>query len=346
MFENLYLMKKLTTTFFLISFFLISNATVWIVDNNPGAMADFSDLQDAIDGSFSGDTLYMNGSPISHGNVSIDHKLIILGPGKNPQKEGGNQAIVGKVTLNLGSDGTVFSGIKGNAINAATQVDNISIMGCRLQSISVAGVNYLIENCVVSNGSAVAIASNMTGSSNILIQNNIIGSGLQKFDSPSVYVRNNVFVDENDAFATFYGTPVKYAIVENNIFYGRGPSSCATCTFNNNLTFGTNQDTIPYGTNIGSNNVSATNPDFENVPLPGFVNISYAHQYSWKLDAGSAGAGKGTDGKDIGLYGGADVYTPGGEPDIPQIRRMTLKNTTVPPGGTLELEVVSTSGKQ
>jgi len=323
-----------------ISLFIFSFAGIIVVDNNPGATGQYSSLQEAIDASLAGDTIYVNGSPVSYGNVATDKKLILIGPGRNPQKDGGIGATVGNIFLSPGSDGTVINGFTGSVVNGEVQVDDITILGSRFAGITIVGANYIIENCIISTGSLVGIGTIMVGAGNILIQNNIINGGISNFNSATVYIRNNVFVQNRDAFALSWSVPVYNAIVENNIFYGRGPANCSSCTFNNNLTFGTSLDSIN-----GSDNIIAVNPEFVNVPLPGGINLLFSFNYDWSLGSSSPGLGKGSDGKDVGLYGGAGSYSAGGEPAIPQIQKFTLKNPTVPPGGELEIEVISTSGK-
>ena len=66
---------------------LASNATIRTVNNNPGGLAQYSDLQAAINASSNGDSIYVHGSVNSYGNSEvIDKKLTIIGPGMSPDK--------------------------------------------------------------------------------------------------------------------------------------------------------------------------------------------------------------------------------------------------------------------
>jgi hypothetical protein len=63
------------------------------------------------------------------------------------------------------------------------------------------------------------------------------------------------------------------------------------------------------------------------------------------LKATSPGHNAGTDGKDIGLYGGVGTQNPlTGCPSIPQITTMNILNTVIAPGGTLNVVIKAKSG--
>jgi len=92
-------------------------ATVWRVNNNPGVDADFNNLQTAINDAAVQpfDTLYVEGSNTSYGDIDIDKPLVLIGTGyflnendttqanKNPSK-------ISTVDFNSGSAGSVLKG--------------------------------------------------------------------------------------------------------------------------------------------------------------------------------------------------------------------------------------------
>lgn len=62
------------------------------------------------------------------------------------------------------------------------------------------------------------------------------------------------------------------------------------------------------------------------------------------LKSTSPGHNAGTDGKDIGLYGGAGAQNPlTGVPPIPLVTTMNINNVTVAPGGTLSVTIKAKS---
>lgn len=110
------------------------------------------------------------------------------------------------------------------------------------------------------------------------------------------------------------------------------------CTFNNNITYETTNNTIPYGTNVGSNNLVGINPLFVNAP-----NRSGSLAYDYTLQAGSPGENTASDGTDIGIFGGGFAFIDlTGRARIPLVTTMTILNSSVPQGGTLDVQISGT----
>ena len=67
-----------------------SNATVWTVNNNTNSPGQYTGLQTAIDdiaNVMDGDTLYVHGSYVSYGVISLDRPLVLIGTGFSPDKD-------------------------------------------------------------------------------------------------------------------------------------------------------------------------------------------------------------------------------------------------------------------
>src|SRR4051812_31337219 len=89
-------------------------ATIRTVSNNPSTIAQFNNIQAAIDASNSGDTVYVHGSPNNYAGFAIASKqLVIMGPGWSPDKNLPHLALVnGSVSLTgAGAAGTEFQGL-------------------------------------------------------------------------------------------------------------------------------------------------------------------------------------------------------------------------------------------
>ena len=64
-----------------------TQATVITVSNAPNSPAQYTDLQLAINAANNGDTIYVSGSLVNYGVITIDKPLVLLGAGFNPQKD-------------------------------------------------------------------------------------------------------------------------------------------------------------------------------------------------------------------------------------------------------------------
>ena len=122
-------------------------------------------------------------------------------------------------------------------------------------------------------------------------------------------------------------------VVENNIFYAAYPTGGSGCAFTKNI--GYMCPDMPGTGNIGSGNMNSTNPLFVNFPLLG---AAFSWSYDFHLQATSPGKNAGTDGTDIGIYGGMLPLEPGTNPHFPQMMTLTLPSgSSVPAGGTLNV---------
>jgi hypothetical protein len=221
--------------------------------------------------------------------------------------------------------------------NGTTQViDNVLIERCRFGNAWVyfnpySFHNDTIRNCLF-NGNSLFFQSG-GNLNNIFIHNNI-------FDSPqitsnasnnlsTVYFRNNIVINKSTAvFSNVYSM-----IIENNIFYGAEPTGCTNCSFTKNITYLCTA--VPGAGNLGSGNLNSTNPLFVNYPPSGGA---FAYTYDFHLQPGSPGKLAGTDGTDIGIYGGMLPYDVGANPHFPQMMELTLPSgSSVPAGGTLNV---------
>src|SRR5215471_5505918 len=60
-------------------------ATVRTVNNSPNSLAQYNNIQSAVDASVTGDTVYVHGSNVQYTAVTITNKrLVIIGPGWLP----------------------------------------------------------------------------------------------------------------------------------------------------------------------------------------------------------------------------------------------------------------------
>jgi len=332
-------MKKIFSTIVVCGSFLVSQASVLTVSNNANSPGQYTNLQTAIDSASPGDSIYVHGSTTSYGNVTVKKALSFFGTGHNPNKSNTLVAQVGIIQLDSlsstsGASGTRIIGFKVNRISGYSGTGgtkNIYISRNYFISggtkITITGSNWIIENNIINSSSI-----NVNNKDNIIIRNNIFdNANINTSNQTTVLISNNIFLASFGSALSI----VSNALITNNIFSGATPkaSGVDANNFSNNITYQTSYDTIPFGTNIGSGNFVAQNPQFTNVP-----SNSFSYSYDFTLSPISLGKNAGTDGTDIGVYGGNKPFVDmTGSPSIPQVKNVTILNPVIPVGDSLRV---------
>jgi hypothetical protein len=325
-------MKSLTLTL-AVALATTAHATVFTVSNDPATPAQYTDVQAAHDAASPGDTLLVKASTSSYSGLNLDRPLTVIGEGYIT--DGPHTSISGVYTK-PGSDGSNFIGVRAYFyLDGNGPLTNVLIERCGGIIVAASGygvTSLIVKHCVINGPIA------LNNCAQVLITNNLITGQIYGSTAPSVSIQNNVFMN-NGGYAL---QSIQYAVVSNNIFYGSSPSQdgygVTNCAFNNNISFGTSDDDLPpTGTgNVGSGNQQGVDPLFVNVP-----DFYWAPSYDLHLQAGSPGIGAGTDGTDIGLYGGGfPLNVPlDGLPRLPQVTQFNLLNTSIGEGGSLNVQV-------
>ena len=311
-------------------------SAIHIVDNNPGSTAQYTSIGAAFTAASAGDTIYVIGSVNPYGCFTWNKKITLIGPGHKPDKQNTLKAEIAGCGPNIyfrqGSDGSSIIGMYlggGHSIWMDGIIHNITLKGNYLGGfVEIEGNNYLLENNIFY-GSGANIGFIGTTHGNTLINKNIFNGYIQNAQTATTEIVNNIFLRNGVAFSGVSNVSVK-----NNIFHKANPTGILSANFENNITFQTT-DTLPSPGNFGSGNINA-DPQFENVPSSAQF-FNYSHDYN--LKSTSPGKNAGTDGKDIGVYGGMGAFSMGGEPAIPIIKLFSIKNTIVPPNGNLEIKI-------
>lgn len=321
------------------------SAAIITVDNSANGGGQYSNLQTAVDNAVSGDTIHIIGSNTSYGNLVLNKQLTLIGAGYNPPNQLSLSTVLVSISLGnssgLGSAaGSTITGVTFSNLTSSGSAshDNITIERCEVSNLYLPSngnsSNWVIQNNIISS----IIIYN---SSNCIIRNNVITSTISTSDEPSVLITNNNFVSNNTGGTVF--SNIQFATIANNIFFnGRNPQGCTSSTFNNNLTFNTSNNLLPYGNNSGTGNLVGIDPMFTNVPS-GIFDFAYDYRLLGTSQAASAG----TDGTDIGIYGGIHSFPIGGPvpyltsamPRVPQVLEVNIQNTTIFQGGPLQVQV-------
>lgn len=322
-------MKKSLSILTVLFSVLSLQATVWRVNNLPGTDAEFTTLQQAHDAPYvyDGDTLYLEASAGTYGNLTATKKLVLLGNGyflsENEETQANvNSSKAGTITFNSGSEGSVISGchiyriylntsdilIERNFIeydNGGSTSSGAVYFGENNINNIIIRNNYISSSFTLSTGWAYAINSRITGINNILIKGNFI-----------------LMATTNTRHSAIYTTSGFSGTIENNIIFGN--MELFNSTFNNNILRDGSftQSNGSYHNNLGnSTQFGTTNGNQQNVYMEHvFVGEDGSTtDGQWQLKAGSPAIGAGVGGVDCGMFGGEFPYKLSGLPGIPAI---------------------------
>ncbi len=359
-------MKKRLLTLLCTVAALGASAKVITVSNNANSPGQYTNLQAACDAASAGDTIYVHASATSYGDVNIIKKLTLIGTSKS------NEAItmLGKIDISFKTNSTTESGsgsvIKGfnagvvylNTISPGSGA--ISVSGILIERNVLSGIIFNAPNssngfagCVIRHNIVwntsisasgfvknVQITNNIANisfnnSSDCIVANNLIGN----LFADNCMIANNI-VAYSGSSQVFNG---KGNTIKNNLFYKSWDASWSVAN-------------LDPARNIIGENLFA-DPKFINPPKDLFYGVAFPlaatkpNNYNLNVEEGSPCKGAGTDGKDIGIYGGSTPWPESGfedvgtrslryapVPNIPVMLEMGILNTSVLPNGTLNVE--------
>lgn len=318
----------------LLAFITNSTGQQLIARQHGGTPSFYTDLNQAITEASGGDTLYLPGEAYPL-NVHIDKELHLIGTGHHPDSSrvSGISYITNVVYLREGAQKSSFEGLyfpHTITIFDAT-VTHLSFKRCNIYHLNYSVVfptNYMY--CTFSeNIFREGINANMSNCrfNNCIFQTHNWGAWT------NCTFTNNIFLTIEWVWHPDNNS-VSYSRFENNVFrcgsLNFGPVN--NSRFYNNIYFYISSylDGI---TRIGSNNIGG-------IPLGDlFKNQSGdAFDYSHDYNLLSAGKNAGTDGTDIGIYGGPSPWKDGSVPFNPHIQAKTISGYTNA-DGTLNVQI-------
>ncbi|GHM99754.1 hypothetical protein WSM22_12440 [Cytophagales bacterium WSM2-2] len=340
-----------------------SFATIRTVSNDANNPAQYADVNAAISAATVGDTIYVNGTQYLYSDFTITKKLVLIGAGYNSSNQFNLITQVNSIYLFRDggvndASGTVITGFRINSgIGLSLSGTSQTINSVRLFRNMIRGIDSYpngFNNWTIYNNIFTGSINGRSASSNVIIQNNIFtaNNGIGNFNQSSVVIDHNLFIHGG-----FGG--LQYATITNNIITSSDGTtvmdgSTNFCTFNANLSLSSNigpgapTNSFLGGSNTGGTNQVGVNPLF--VSNSDFNN--YNNVFNYRLQSGSPGHNTGTDGTDLGIYGGTYPFPSGGAagsgydtsapPPIPQVTGMNIQNASVLPGGQLKVSVQAT----
>lgn len=311
-----------------------SMAKIWRVNNNTGVTADFTTVQAAHDGASDGDTLHLEPSVNSYGNLGMSKRLVILSMGQFADNNPGihwdtRLPYVGDITINNnGASGSVLM-IRTNGRIYLENVSNITLMRCASANSSgppgyVSGYLELANaDNILATGCWFTYVYFRSGSNNFLLTNSIIGNCVYNDGGSDGIITNNVI----NAMGHYAGNAncgsLYNCVIGNNIYNVYQSGSFFNCNVSNNLAPNNN---LPDG-NGNQRSVDMSTVFVNNAG--GFVDNVY------QLKPGSPAIGAGGGGIDCGAFGGTSPFRLAMNPPIPSINKMALPAT--PSGNTMTL---------
>lgn len=337
-----------------VSLAIASQAAVLTVSNNPSSPGQYPDVQSAITNSAVNDTIYIQPSPTDYSGFTINKRLTILGGGYDVNNTDYKlkTEINGYVyfdTTTLITDpvsGSKLAGLSfvypiSYASGDRGYIHNVTIERCYTSNyIYISGNNWLIKNCIINSSIDVGYYKNL-----VIANNFIVGTNINYTNQTSVYILNNIFL--NNSSYDLYSS--SFANVYNNIFYNNTSGTGTNCIYNNNITYASTPVTLPTANNTGSGNLNQKDPKFvsTNIPAPGTtINWYDLKKYDWHLQAGSPGYLAGTDGLDIGVYGGPYPWVNfTGQTALPLVQVFNIKNPVVKKDGSINVVIKAKTQK-
>ena len=327
---------------------LTASAKIWRVNNNPTIPADFTTIQAAHDGAMANDTIHIEPSGISYGNLTMTKKLIIIGNGYFLNENANNQlnpnsSIVNNILMRNGCSGSKIMGLVIDNIDFQNSdglglhiTDDIIIerdyfTGFNNNSFhlnesitfettaSIAGhlSNLIIRNNYITGSikqTSIIGGQGYYNINNLLISNNYIKQGLELTDPANSNCYNSGIIANN-----VFGEVVNYnsrqifgcgLLVKNNIFNNTYNSA----VYGNLNTVSNNITQNASGLLTGNGNQNGVDMTTVFKGISGNTTDS-----QWQLKAGSPAIGAGQSGEDCGMFGGTNPYKLSGLPAVPSI---------------------------
>lgn len=298
-----------------------------------------------------GDFIYLPGGNFTANNP-INKKLFIYGAGYNIDSSAATSITkMNNLIIYSGAASGLLEGIQIASTNCnngcirfgdtnnSNPIDGYSVRNCLLLGgiqCTSACSNILIANNQIEgyncngSGARTSVGGNL---SNSIINNNIISGNISTNGPAYLLVTNNIFFY---AQIYNYGELANYSTYENNIFQTQ-PYTCSYSNFNNNSNV-----SLAYGTEniLIANLVEQWDSTFID---PGDPSI-YGHypgydvHKNYNIRPSSICHNGGTDGTDLGIYGGGMPWPDGSIPSNPHIYFKDIDEVTGS-DGKLHIEV-------
>ncbi len=334
-------------TIFMITFVITVKAQSSFAVVNPNGTTTLTEsFKTAVETATSGDIIYLPTGDIDIGDFVVKKQVHIIGAGYCPDSSGGAVTkILGDFRIAKGADGGSLTGVAiGGDFRIGTDVndqnvDGYSCLRCWFggrtgefvlgNSTGYAqenndGKNYTFVECVF-----VHSWTHISNAKKVLFDRCIFYSRL--FNSKGeLSIKNSIFLFNISGWPLF--NRLEGAIIENCIIiqsHNISPGDCLNTTFNNNLFCSPTTESDLQNVNISGN---VFNFDSSKVFLGldvnnwGDVKYHFSPGDIYHLKPEAKAAIKGTDGREVGLYGGSEPFKDGALPPVPSIKEANVSS--------------------
>lgn len=332
-------MKKIVLAFvFVLSSIVVFSQNNYFTLQTGNVPVQYTSLQAAVNAAVSGDTIYLNAGSKNIGTTTINKEVHLIGVGHYPDTSlasGGRTQLNGDLKLITGASHGSVSGFYLNGSLLFGNSSNDSISGFLIEKCHIDENLKLWYSAVyASKSNNIAVSKCVLNviyineAQNVLIKNSIIYGNINH-GLNNVLISNNIFLKNNSTSPSnsiiYY---VDYCTFQNNIFLQFTGSNSMFSYNSNNNTF-TNNIIVSSNTNLNDVNSTGNLSGISQASI--FVNQSgynFDYNHNYHLKPGFTGVGYGTDGTDVGIYGGSDPYTDGALPSVPHFQSVNIGNQT------------------
>ena len=211
----------------------MAQAKILRVNNTTGSGAPYTTIDDALTAANEGDTIMVDGSRTAYGNLKIEKKVVLMGPGfwrseNGITSQGESDATFGTMTINSTGLGTIVRGLTIGYINI--NADNVVINRCHITNeINIrATVNATADNCIIHQNlidGKLESYSTTTRANYTQITNNIFNcankqtGGLIRFINAGTIAYNTFATPKNDG-GIRHISAISGCTLTKNIFTG------------------------------------------------------------------------------------------------------------------------------
>lgn len=333
---------------FLLGLSAMAQQAPFMVCNADGSTCTpYTTLGEAYSAAAAGSYIYMPAGDFSFGSARINKQIHLVGIGYNTNASlaTGITRISGDIIFNTGCDGSSFEGfyLTGAFLNEYCHPNGITFNHVNFDRLSYTyyanfyWLNCTINNCVVRNYVEFGYSSTVFGD-NLLVMNSYVKS----FYTMNHSTIKNCVIGQYDSnpwcFTDIHNTTVKNCVIGGEGLYNNASNTSDNVTFLNNITTvasGSLTNGKPSCTEMNNSYNQAYTDIFETA-----TTVNYDETKDYHIKATSPAHLSGTDGTDIGVYGGASPWKV-----VPNYPHITAKivNPTTDASGNLPVHITVTT---